>query len=212
MITVGLVEDNSTVRQSLQELIEAAPGLRCVCTCSTGKEALSVIPQVCPEVVLMDLHLPGESGVTCTMRLKEKLPNLHVLILTVYKDPEMIFEALKAGASGYLLKRSKPAQIIEAIKDVNSGGAPMSSEIARLVVHSFQSSPANVKNRESDLSPRESEILALLSKGLSNREIAARLGISPETVRTHLGHTYEKLHVKSRTEAVSQYFKTGAGK
>ena len=124
----------------------------------------------------------------------------------------MIFEALKAGASGYLLKRSKPAQIIEAVKDVNSGGAPMSSEIARLVVHSFQSSPANVKNRESDLSPRESEILALLSKGLSNREIAARLGISPETVRTHLGHTYEKLHVKSRTEAVSQYFKTGAGK
>ena len=116
MITVGLVEDNPTIRQTLQEMLEAAPGLRCVCACSTGKEAMSVIPKVRPEVVLMDLHLPGESGVICTARLKEKLPQLHVLILTVYKDPEMIFEALKAGASGYLLKRSKPAQLMEAIR------------------------------------------------------------------------------------------------
>lgn len=209
MISVGLVEDNATVRQSLQELIEAAPGLRCVCVCATAKESMAVIPRVRPEVVLMDLHLAGESGATATARLLEKLPDLHVLILTVYKDPEEIFKALKAGAKGYLLKRAKPQQIVEAIMEVCSGGAPMSSEIARLVVQSFRASAADNMQEEHGLSPRESEILALLSEGLANREIAGRLGISPETVRSHLGHVYEKLQVKTRTEAVSKYLKTG---
>ncbi len=211
MITVGLVEDNATVRQSLQEMIEAAPGLRCVCACATAKESMTVIPRLRPEVVLMDLHLAGESGVTATERLLEKLPDLHVLILTVYKDPEEIFKALKAGAKGYLLKRARPQQILDAITEVCSGGAPMSSEIARLVVQSFRTSATagNVRE-EHGLSHRESEILALLSEGLTNRDIAARLGISFETVRSHLGHVYEKLRVKSRTEAVSKYLKSGS--
>jgi DNA-binding NarL/FixJ family response regulator len=209
MITIGLVEDNPTVRQSLQELIEATPGMRCVCACETGKEALTVIPKIRPEVVLMDLHLPGESGAACTARLKEKMPQLHVLILTVYKDPEKIFAALKAGASGYLLKRAKPEKLVEAIKEVYSGGAPMSSEIARFVVQSFRAAPPAEAVQESSLSPRESEILGLLSEGLTNREIGSRLGISPETARTHLGHIYEKLHVRGRTEAVSKFLKSG---
>jgi DNA-binding NarL/FixJ family response regulator len=208
MINVAIVEDNETVRQTLQELIDATPRLKCVGTCSTAKDAMVKIPRLKPEVVLMDIHLPGESGIACTARLKAKMPELHVIILTVYKDIELIFQALKAGASGYLLKRAPTDEILRAIIDVSSGGAPMTSEIARLVVHSFRSSTAS-NIQEQGLSPREIEILALLSEGITNKEIAGRLGISAETVRTHLGHIYEKLHVQGRTEAVTKYLKSG---
>lgn len=207
MISVGIVEDNKTVRQTLQELIDATPGYHCVCTCGTTKEAMLEIPKAQPQVVLMDINLPGESGIVCTSRLKERMPELQIIILTVYKDIEMIFRALKAGASGYLLKRAPTEDVLHALKDVCSGGAPMTGEIARLIVQSFQTPSSN--NIEG-LSRRELEILELLSEGLANKEIGARLGISPETVRTHLGHIYEKLHVQGRTEAVTRYLKASS--
>jgi DNA-binding NarL/FixJ family response regulator len=206
MINVAIVEDNETVRLMLRELIETTPRLRCVGTFATAKEALVEIPKLKPDVVLMDIHLPGESGITCTARLKAKLPELQVIILTVYKDIELIFQALKAGACGYLLKRAPKEDIQRAIAEVRSGGAPMTGEIARLVVQSFQSAPASGIEKQG-LSPRELEILAMLSEGITNKEIAVRLGISSETVRTHLGHIYEKLHVQGRTEAVTKYLK-----
>jgi DNA-binding NarL/FixJ family response regulator len=157
----------------------------------------------------MDLYLPGESGITCIARLKERLPGVQFIVLTVYKDPELIFQALKAGACGYLLKRSTAEDILRAIAEVRSGGAPMTSEIARLVVQSFRPSPANA-SEESGLSRRELEILNLLSQGLSNKELGARLGISAETVRTHLNNVYQKLHVHGRTEAVVKHLKETA--
>ncbi len=206
-INVAIVEDNETVRQMLQELIDATPRLRCVGAFATAKEAMIEIPKVHPDVILMDIHLPGESGINCTAKLKARLPSIQVIILTVYKDIELIFQALKAGASGYLLKRAQSEEVLRAITDVHTGGAPMTSEIARLVVQSFQAAPvAGIEQQ--GLSPREIEILALLSEGLTNKEIALRLGISSETVRTHLGHIYEKLHVQGRTEAVTKYLKS----
>jgi DNA-binding NarL/FixJ family response regulator len=208
MISVAIVEDNETVRQTLSELIEATPGFRCVCTCATGKEALVEIPRAKPDVVLMDIHLPGESGIVCTARLKERLPDLQVIILTVYKDIELIFQALKAGASGYLLKRAPTEDILRALKEVRSGGAPMTGEIARLIVQSFQT-PSTRGSDMQGLTRRELEILELLAEGISNKEIATRIGISFETVRTHLGHIYEKLHVQGRTEAVTRFLKSG---
>jgi DNA-binding NarL/FixJ family response regulator len=153
----------------------------------------------------MDIHMPGESGISCTVRLKERMPELHIIILTVYKDIELIFRALKAGASGYLLKRASTGEVLHAIADVCSGGAPMTGEIARLVVHSFQTpTTSSIQG----LSRREVEILELLAEGLANKEIAVRLGISSETVRTHLGHIYGKLHVQGRTEAVTKFLKS----
>ena len=208
MISVAIVEDNETVRQTLSELIEATPGFRCVCTCATGKEAQLEIPRAKPDVVLMDIHLPGESGIVCTARLKERLPDLQVIILTVYKDIELIFQALKAGASGYLLKRAPTEDILRALKEVRSGGAPMTGEIARLIVQSFQT-PSTRGSDMQGLTRRELEILELLAEGISNKEIATRIGISFETVRTHLGHIYEKLHVQGRTEAVTRFLKSG---
>jgi DNA-binding NarL/FixJ family response regulator len=209
MITVAIVEDNETVRNTLRELIDATPKLRCGGAYTTAKEALAEIPRLRPEVVLMDIHLPGESGIACTAKLKARMPDLQVIILTVYKDIELIFQALKAGASGYLLKRAPTEEVLRAIMDVHSGGAPMTSEIARLVVQSFRPS-ATINVSDQGLSPRELEILILLCDGLTNKEIAVKLGISAETVRTHLGHIYEKLHVQGRTEAVTKYLKSGA--
>jgi DNA-binding NarL/FixJ family response regulator len=209
MIKVAIVEDNDTVRHTLSELIDATPGFGCVGACATAKEAMAEIPRLKPEVVLMDIHLPGESGIACTEKLKARLPDLQVIILTVYKDTELIFKALKAGASGYLLKRAQTDEVLRAITEVCSGGAPMTGEIARLVVQSFRASPADDGLHDQGLSPRESEILSLLAEGITNKEIGVRLGISAETVRTHLGRIYEKLHVQGRTGAVTRYLKAG---
>lgn len=204
--TVGLVEDNDTMRQMLREMIDGAPGYQCVCACASAREALAEIPRHRPHVVLMDIHLAKDSGITCTAFLTEKLPGMHVIMLTVYKDIATIFQALKAGACGYILKRARQSDILDAIAEVRSGGAPMTSEIARLVVRSFQS-PALSPNADG-LSTRESEILALIAEGLSNKEIGSRLGISHSTVRTHLMHIFKKLHVRCRTEAAAKYFRT----
>ena len=206
MTKIAIVEDNPTVRQTLCEWINSASDCRCVCACATGKAALAEIPGHQPDVVLMDINLPGESGITCTARLKQILPKLQIVMLTVYKDHDLILQALKAGASGYLLKRSGREDILKAIGEVRTGGAPMTGEIARMLVETFQKPPADEQTE--GLTARELEILTLLAKGLSNKEISARLGISFETVRNHLRHIYDKLHVHCRTEAVMKYLKS----
>ena len=204
MTTVAIVEDNNDFRASLALYLDEAQGHRCVCACSTAEEALQKIPRLLPDVVLMDIHLPNLSGVDCTRRLKELCPSIQILILTVYEDNERIFGALQAGASGYLLKRADPADILRAIQDVKQGGAPMSNQIARRVVQSFREKSGDMSKLEG-LSQREEEILQNLSKGYSTKEIAERLSVSVNTVRTHLQHIYEKLHVRSRTEAVAKF-------
>jgi len=206
---VAIVEDNATLRKYLVEVIGNAPGHRCVCACASAEDAVVEIPAHKPNVVLMDIHLPGESGIACTARLREKMPDLQVIMLTVYKDIKMIFQALQAGACGYVLKRSDDREILEAIAEVRSGGAPMTSEIARMVVRSFLEAPKVTDvNGTDQLSAREMEILALLAEGCPNKEIAARLFISNGTVRTHLMHIYEKLHVRCRTEAAAKYLRS----
>jgi DNA-binding NarL/FixJ family response regulator len=207
MTKVAIVEDNDTLRKYLAEFVGRAPGLRCVCTCGSAEDALTRLPIQKPDVVLMDIHLPGESGIVCTARLRQLMPELQVIMLTVYKDIKMIFQALKAGACGYVLKRKNEQEILDAIAEVQAGGAPMTSEVARMVVRSFSENPMAGPDTE-QLSHRELELLALLSKGLSNKEIAASLNISPPTVRTHLMHIYEKLHVRCRTEAAVKFLRS----
>lgn len=206
MTTVAIVEDNAVMRKSFRQWIDGAPGFRCVFDCATAEEAIAEIPRYSPDVVLMDIHLPGESGIACTARLKEALPSVQVIIVTVYRNHDLIFQALQAGACGYLLKRASPDELLNAITEVRSGGAPMTSEIARMVVEAFQKKPTTGGSDE--LTPREGEILAQLSEGLSNKEIGAHLEISYDTVRAHLRHIYEKLHVRGRTEAVKKYLKS----
>ncbi len=205
--TVAVVEDNAMFRRFLVDLIDGTSNCRCVAACGSAEEALEIIPPRHPNVVLMDIHLPGDSGIVCTARLRDLAPHTQVLMLTVYKDLKMIFQALKAGACGYLLKRSGGHEILDAIAELRAGGAPMTSEIARLLVRSFQA-PLAAAPDTATLTPREREILALLADGLSNKEIAAKLFISFFTVRAHLMHIYEKLHVRSRTEAAAIFLRT----
>ena len=204
MTTVAIVEDNAIIRQTLARWIAAAPGYRCVGTFGTGEEALAQLPHLAPDVVIMDIQLPNISGIACTARLRELLPKAQVIIVTVYRDYDKIFQALKAGACGYLLKRSSKEEILQAIAEVRTGGAPMSSEIARRVVTSFRQ-PVATEEPSLDLSRREEEVLDLICKGYSNKEIADRLSLSVETIRTHLKRIYEKLHVRCRTEAAMKY-------
>jgi DNA-binding NarL/FixJ family response regulator len=202
MTTVAIIEDNDTMRKMLSELIDSTPGYRCVCACTTSRQALAEVPKHQPDVALMDIHLPDESGITCTARLTEMMPNLQVIIVTIYKNIELIFQALRAGASGYILKRFRPEEIIHAIGEVRAGGAPMTGEIARMLVQSFRT-PSAVP--DSGLTSREAEILELVIEGLSNKEIAQRTGIAAGTVRNHLGNIFKKLHVRCRTEAATKY-------
>lgn len=204
MTKVAIVEDNATVRRTLARWIEQAPGLSCVCLCSDAEEALEKLPRLVPDVVLMDIQLPNRSGIECTARLRQLCPAAQVIMVTVYRDYDRIFQAMKAGACGYLLKRSSAEEILRAIAEVRSGGAPMSGEIARRVVESFRQ-PAPGTSEEENLSRREHEILDLLCLGYSNKEIAERLSVGVETIRTHLKRIYEKLHVRSRTEAALRY-------
>src|SRR5215475_13105497 len=205
--TVAIVEDNAVMRKTFGDWVNAAAGFQCVFACATAEEALAEIPRHKPDVVLMDVNLPGASGIACTAQLKEKLPEVQVIILTVYRNHELIIQALQAGACGYLLKRSSPEELLKAISEVCSGGAPMTSEIARMLVEAFQKKPTAVAPSDG-LTERESEILDLLSEGLSNKEIANRVKISYDTVRAHLRHIYEKLHVCGRTQAVRKYLKS----
>ena len=208
-VKVLLVEDKPGVRESWVKLINSLPGFACVQTCASGEEALRVIPAINPDLVLMDIFLPRMSGIECTARLKLALPKIQILMLTAVEDDELVFMALEAGADGYLLKRTKPEDLRLAMVDVMAGGAPMTSEIARRVVESFRRASKQPKP-DVRLSAREEEVLILLSKGYANKEIADKLSISPETVGSHLKHIYEKLHVRSRTEAVARYMTSKA--
>ena len=203
-LKIALVEDQPKARESWCRLISSFPDLSCICACKSGEEALRVIPEVPPDVVLMDIFLPRMSGIECTAKLKAILPQTQIIILTAMDDEELIFMALEAGADGYLLKRTKPADLRQALLDVLEGGAPMSSEIARRVISSFRS---NAQSREKSLhlSTREEQILVLLSKGCTNKAIADRLELSVVTVCHHLKHVFEKMHVSSRTEAAIRY-------
>jgi len=208
-ISVCIVDDNSDLRNALEEIVEMSEGYRCVGTIGTAEEAISQIPILRPDVVLMDINLGGtQSGIDCVKALKQQIPTTNFMMCTVYEEDEKIFEALSAGASGYILKKTAPARLLESIRELYQGGAPMSSQIARKVVAAFQKKSGQRTGHDEldELSNREKEILEQLSKGLMYKEIAAELFISPETVRKHVYHIYEKLHVTNRIEAVNKYF------
>ncbi len=204
-IAVSIVEDNPQVRSSLAKLIDGTPGFRCVSRHGSAEDALVEIPKVKPEVVLMDINLPGLNGVECVRRLKPQLPGAQMIMLTVYQNTEHIFNALAAGATGYMLKQTPPAELLAAIKEVHAGGSPMSSHIARKIVQSFQHPVVAPSAEVENLSPREAEVLGLLAKGFLYKEIADQMKVSYATVHTHIRHIYEKLHVRSRTEAVAKH-------
>ena len=206
-ISVCIVDDNNDIRSALEEIIRLADRYKLLGSFTSGEEALKKIPIFHPDVVLMDINLGGMSGIECVRRLKPEHPEILYMMCTVYEEDEKIFEALSAGANGYILKKTTPPKLLDAIRELNEGGAPMSSQIARKVVTAFQSKPVSTEASSiSVLSNREKEILELLSKGMLYKEIAAQLFISQETVRKHVYHIYEKLHVNNRVEAVNKYF------
>ena len=202
-IRISIVEDDPEIREGIAFLLNKTPEFVCVNSYATAEAALAGIPADDPEVVLMDINLPAMSGVECVRQLTAGRPNLVVLMLTVYEDTDAIFRSLTAGASGYLLKRTSPPELLDAIRQAHGGSSPMSGHIARKVVQYFHQ-PPSPKPRE-ELSPREQEVLELLAQGCLYKEIANRLRISIDTVRKHLGRVYQKLHVHSRTEAVVKF-------
>jgi len=204
MITVSIVDDEKELCQSIATFVNGSPGFRCVSTSNSAEAALKRLPADQPDVVLMDINMAGMSGIECVKKLKGLVPEMQIVMLTVYEDTEQIFKALSAGASGYMLKRLTPAKLLEAIKEVRAGGSPMSSSIARKVVASFQKAgPADEK--QTRLSSREQMVLDCLAKGLTYKQTADQLGISITTIRSYLRRVYQKLHVQSRTEAVAKY-------
>lgn len=208
-IKVCIVDDNHEIRSALEQIIIMSDNFELAGSFSNADEAITHIPILKPDVVLMDINLgDGASGIDCVRQIKLEQPSILFMMCTVYEDDEKIFEALNAGASGYILKKTQPVKLLESIKELYEGGAPMSSQIARKVVAAFQQKPADTPDAKaiSVLSNREREILEFLAKGLLYKEIAVQLYISQETVRKHVYHIYEKLHVKNRVEAVNRYF------
>jgi DNA-binding NarL/FixJ family response regulator len=206
IIDIAIIEDNGPLGESLRKIIESMDNARCSGLWTTAEEGLKKIDAFRPHIVLMDINLPGMSGIEATALLKRFTPEIQVIIVTVHREHKKIFDALKAGACGYLIKRSKPSEVRQAISDVRAGGAPMSPEIARRVVEAFHMKPENLTGEEPvELSARETDVVQLVSEGLANKEIGDRLNISIETVRGHLKNIYEKLHVRSRTEAAVKY-------
>jgi DNA-binding NarL/FixJ family response regulator len=203
-IAVSIVEDDRKTREGLVALLRRASGVRLLGVHSSGEAALSAVPAEQPEVVLMDINLPGMSGIDCIAKLKLQMPELRALMLTTYEDSHLIFNSLRAGASGYILKNKSSAELLTAIQQVHEGGAPMSMRIARKVVAFFNQLPGPASESQS-LSEREAQVLAALAKGLIYKEIATELKISENTVRTYIKRIYEKLHVNSRTEAVAKF-------
>ncbi len=203
-IKVAIVEDNDEIREGLAILINGSPGYRCVATYSDAERALVQLPVLQPDVVLMDIQLPGMSGIECVAKLKEDHPDMQVMMLTVYEDDDNVFKSILAGASGYVLKKTPPSELLEAISNLHNGGSPMSDRIARKVVQAFQQMGKSSHETE-NLTQRESEILSYVARGHQDKEIAEKLFLSSETVRTHLRSIYKKLHVRSRTEATLKY-------
>jgi DNA-binding NarL/FixJ family response regulator len=215
-ISVCIVDDNKDIRSALEQIVMMAEGYTLAGSFADAEEALQKIPLVKPDVVLMDINLgEGESGIDCVRQLKPQNPEILFMMCTIYEEDEKIFEALKAGANGYILKKTAPGKLLDALRELHEGGAPMSSQIARKVVNAFQSrtspdtSNATTAKTISILSNRENEILQLLAQGMLYKEIAARLFISQETVRKHVYHIYEKLHVNNRVEAINKFYGRG---
>ncbi len=200
-IRVAIVEDRSAERDDLLELLRGAPGLVCVAACASAAEALERLPACAPDVVLMDIQMPGLSGIDCVRRLNPLLPKAQIMMLTVVEDHDLIFQSLAAGATGYLLKKTPPAKLLEAIRELKAGGAPMSGQIARKVVAAFRA-PSASPSAGDQLSPMEQGVLERLARGLLYKEVAEDLQVSVSTVRTHVWHIYRKLQVHNRTEAV----------
>jgi DNA-binding NarL/FixJ family response regulator len=203
-IKICIVEDNADMREGVAQLLNQAPGLRCLSTYASAEAAVRDLPAQKPDVALVDINLPGMNGIECVAKLKAQLPMLQVLMLTRYEQSDVIFDSIRAGASGYLLKHIPAEELILAVEQVHSGGAPMTMQIARKVINHFQ----QITKASSDvekLTPREQEVLTLLSKGYLYKEIASNLGISINTLRNHLRTIYDKLHVHSRTEATVKY-------
>ena len=206
-ISVAIVEDNNDIRLALEQIIDSDDNYTLAGSCISGEEALVKLPILNPQVVLMDIGLGGISGIEVVRELKSSHPEILFMMCTIYDEDEKIFEALSAGASGYILKKTSPVKLLEGIKELMEGGAPMSSQIARKVVAAFQNKPAaSVSPALNVLSKRETEILEMLSTGLLYKEISDKLSISSETVRKHVYHIYEKLHVSNRIEAVNKFF------
>ncbi len=205
-IKIVIVEDNAKLRETMGCLIERQNGFEHLASFSTAEEALEGTPELKPDVVLMDINLPGMNGVECVRQLKPKLPQTQVLMLTVYEDTDNVFGALSAGASGYLLKRARPQELLTAIEELSQGGSPMSGHIARKVVQSFHHAPP-ANSAIASLSAREEEVLQCLASGYQYKEIAEELRIGTETVRTYIRRIYEKLHARSAAEAVAKYMR-----
>ena len=205
-IKIMIVEDQDEVREGLCVLINGSEGYRCIAACRTAEEALEKLRQETPDVALMDIHLPGMQGPECVVHIRENYPAVQIMMLTVFENNEEIFRSLEAGATGYLLKKTPPARLLEAITDLHRGGSPMSSEIARKVVQAFNRTPGS-RFPEADLTAREQEILSLLARGFLYKEIADKLFINIETVRTHIRKIYQKLQVHTRSELLLKYLK-----
>jgi DNA-binding NarL/FixJ family response regulator len=205
-ISVALVEDDAWVRENLAREINKAEGFVCAGAYSTGEAAIATIPSQPPDVVMLDINLPGMDGIECLRQLRARCPNLNFLMLTVYEESEKIFQSLRAGANGYLLKRSSMTEVLDALQQVHEGGAPMSSAIARRVVKYFTQGSEG-PSELTQLSPRERDVLELLARGAAYKEIAEKLGLGLETIRMNVKHIYSKLHVHSRGEAVSKYLR-----
>lgn len=205
-ISVSIVEDSDKFRETLARVLNRSESFRCISHYPNAEEALKALPADKPEVVLMDINLPGMNGVECVRQLKQLMPSLQVMMLTVYEDTENIFNALAAGATGYMLKRTSRDELLEAIREVHRGGSPMTTPIARKVVQSFQRAAPATPATEA-LSPREQEVLDCLAQGFLYKEIAEKLSISYETVHTYIRRIYEKLQVRTRTEAVAKFLK-----
>jgi DNA-binding NarL/FixJ family response regulator len=211
MITVSIVDDEAKLRESIATFVNGSPGFKCASGYGSAEAALKHLPADKPDVVLMDINLGEISGIECAGQLRRQFPEMQILMLTVYEDTEKIFQALAAGANGYLLKRSSPTKLLAAIREVHGGGSPMTSSIARKVVASFQKqNPAAdaASEAKGQLSPREQAVLDGLAKGWTYKQLASELDISIDTIRTYIRRIYEKLHVQSRTEAVAKYMRS----
>lgn len=209
-IAVAIVEDNNDIRVALEQIVALTDEYRLVCSCSSGEEAVDKLPSSKADVVLMDIQLGGMNGIEVVRKLKAQHPSMQFMMCTIYEDDEKIFDALRAGASGYIIKKTAPAKMLSAIKELYLGGAPMSSQIARKVVTAFSpKTPSSPEQQLDVLSNREMEILEMLSKGLVYKEIADQLSISSETVRKHVYNIYNKLHVSNRVEAVNKFYGQG---
>lgn len=203
-IRISIVEDDDQIRSMFIILLEGAEGFRCVSAYPDAEEALKDLQAKKPDIVLMDINLPGMSGIECVKKLSEEMPDISVVMLTVYEDNERIFDSLASGAVGYLLKSTSPSLILDSLKDVKNGGAPMSAQIARKVVQSFHK-PTQTNQKLETLTDREQEVLSLLASGFMYKEIADELHVSLDTIKTHIRHIYDKLQVRTKTEAVLTY-------